>query len=221
MPPKGELFSLPKPKNKSQQLLAIALEDKTKPLVISCGVAGTGKTLFAASHAAKALKDRTYRKVIITRPTAPVGRTLGHYPGDIFEKMGPWVAPVLNVFQDYFDKGGLESQLKNGNIEVIPFETIRGHSWSNCFVILDEAQNTTIEEMKAFVTRIGDYSKVVINGDVTQSDLKEENGLEFLLDLVNGDLRFKSLVSTVEFFSDDVLRSELCKLFVENFSLSY
>lgn len=211
-------FKLPTPKNDAQKALINAIENYS--MVIALGCAGTGKTYLAATHAAKALKEKRFKRIILTRPTIPTdgSKSLGYYPGSLFEKMAPWVVPVMSTLKECLGKGDIESQLKNENIEVVPFETIRGRSFEDSFVILDEAQNCTQEEIKAFVTRTGQNSKVVITGDITQSDLgMEHNGLTLLCDLLDRSKALQRYVKCVEFTSDDIVRSGLCQLWVREF----
>lgn len=210
--------SLPKPKTDTQKLYINSI--KTAPMAVALGPAGTGKTYMAACYAAAFLKDGTVRKIIVTRPTVPTGRSIGFFPGDLNDKMQPWCVPILKTIEEFLGKGDFESQVKNGNIEIVPFETIRGRSFENCFVILDEAQNATVEEIKAFTTRIGEYSKAVINGDITQTDIGYASGLRLIVDMVKNsddDRGLKKFVPIVEFTSDDIVRSGLCQLWVEEF----
>jgi len=204
-----------KPKNKAQQNLLNSF--KAKVVTVAVGSAGTGKSFLAATSAAQALMDKEVRKVIITRPNVPISTSLGFFPGTLEEKMAPWAIPIMGNIQDYLGKGVVESQVRNGNIEIVPFETIRGRSFDNTFVILDEAQNTTLEEMKAFVTRLGEHTTCVITGDLTQSDIGKKNGLEHLLKLVGKDKALQKYVGIIEFNSSDIVRSGICQLFVEAF----
>lgn len=204
-----------KPKNKAQQNLLNSF--KAKVVTVAVGSAGTGKSFLAATSAAQALMDKDVRKVIITRPNVPISTSLGFFPGTLEEKMAPWAIPIMSNIQDYLGKGVVESQVRNGNIEIVPFETIRGRSFDNTFVILDEAQNTTLEEMKAFVTRLGENTTCVITGDLTQSDIGKKNGLEHLLKLVGKDKALQRYVGVIEFTSSDIVRSGICQLFVEAF----
>jgi phosphate starvation-inducible PhoH-like protein len=210
MPKKGETLSLPKGKTSKQTNLIH--EILNKPMVITIGSAGTGKTYIAAYLAAYMLRSKEIQKIIITRPTVPTGKSIGFFPGTLNEKMEPWVKPVMEILKETLGAGSIECHIKKGNIEIIPFETLRGRTFDDAFVILDEAQNTTKEEIKAFVTRIGENSKVVINGDITQSDLKGiQSGLSSIVNLRNASRNLKNSVGFVEFTSDDIVRSGLCK----------
>jgi phosphate starvation-inducible PhoH-like protein len=193
---------------------------KVYPMTIVIGPAGTGKTYITAKKAAECLKNKAVKKIVLTRPTVPTGRSIGYFPGNLQEKMDPWCRPIMDVLESSLGKGDLECQIKNGNIEVIPFETIRGRSLDNAFVILDEAQNCTYEEIKAFVTRIGENCTAVINGDISQSDLgKNGNGLSTLIHIKKTSKVLSKMVSLIEFTKKDIVRSGLCQAWVEEFEV--
>lgn len=182
--------------------------------IIVMGPAGTGKTFIAGTHAADALRSRRIRRIIITRPNVPSGRSLGFFPGDLNEKFAPWVAPLTDVLSDRMGRGAFDVALKGGNIDVIPFEVMRGRSWNDALIILDEAQNTTPQEMKLFLTRIGSDSQVIINGDVEQTDLKETSGLRKIIHMVK---KYSMPVPIIEFTMDDIVRSDICAQWVRAF----
>jgi phosphate starvation-inducible protein PhoH and related proteins len=182
--------------------------------VIVLGPAGTGKTWIAAGRAAEQLRKGEIDRIILTRPNVPCGRTLGFFPGTLQAKFAPWTAPVTEAIADRIGKAACEIALKNGDIEVVPFEVMRGRSWKNAFVLLDEAQNCTFAEIKTFLTRIGEDCTVVINGDVSQCDLDEASGLNTVLRLVAAQ---RLPVPVIEFTSDDVVRSGICAMWVRAF----
>lgn len=217
MAKKGHSLPKPKPQTDKQKLYINAIE--TTQMVITLGPAGTGKTYIPACMAAYMLKEKIVDKILITRPNVPTGRSNGYLPGDINEKLVPWCIPVLGTLKDALGQGDLECKMKSGAIEIVPFETIRGRSFENCFVILDEAQNCTYEEIKAFTTRVGRDCVVVINGDVTQSDLfgNFKSGLSTVVRLVKDSELLSKYVSIIEFGKDDIVRSGLCQFFVEEF----
>ncbi len=203
-------------KTENQNLLIEAID--TYETIIVTGPAGTGKTFVTAAKAAEALLAGTITKIVVTRPTVPTGRSLGYFPGSLEEKMGPWLIPLMEVLKEYLGTGKFNCDLKNKVIEVVPFETIRGRSFSNAFVILDEAQNATLDELKAFLTRSGENCTTVINGDITQTDLKENQGLKIICDLIKSNPNLNAAVPLVEFTTKDIVRSGICKLFVEAFA---
>lgn len=190
-------------------------------MVVTIGPAGTGKTYIPAAMAAYFYHIGKVDKIVLTRPTVPVDTSIGYFPGDLLEKMQPWTAPFISVLEEFLSKGEVDCMVKNGKLDIVPFEVIRGRTFNKSFVILDEAQNTTVGEMKAFLTRTGQESRTVINGDLRQSDLKghKQNGLDFALNILS-DANHGELcdsVGIVEFDSKDIVRSGLCRLWVEAF----
>src|SRR5476649_655130 len=127
---------------------------RSSPQVIVLGPAGTGKTWIAATHAADLFLNRLIDKIILTRPNVPCGRSLGYFPGTLEDKFAPWAVPVAEAIKDRIGNAAYEIALRNGDIELVPFEVMRGRSWKNAFVLLDEAQNATPAEIKTFLTRI-------------------------------------------------------------------
>jgi phosphate starvation-inducible PhoH-like protein len=197
------------PLNDNQRLYLGALE--TSDQVIVCGYSGTGKTYVAATYAANMYATRKIDKIILTRPNVSVGKDLGYFPGTLEEKFAPWAAPVLDVLNEQLGKGVVESGIKNGNIEMAPLSTMRGRSFKNAFIILDEGQNTTIPEIKMFLTRVGKGCKVVINGDVKQSDITGQSGLSKIIHLAK---KHHLPVPVIEFGVDDIVRSDICKAWI-------
>lgn len=208
---------LPIPKTDNQRILLDHL--KSKAMTVAVGHAGTGKSYIPSCYAGYLYKAGLIKKIVITRPNTPTGKSLGAFPGEMLDKMYNWVVPILSTLEQQLSKGAVETMIKSGSIELVPFETIRGRSFEDSFVILDEAQNTTVDEMKAFVTRIGEGTSVLINGDVTQSDInKGNNGLSYLLTIIQRNQGLRDKVGVVEFSLEDVVRSELCKEFVKAFN---
>ncbi|MGC5777624.1 PhoH family protein [Methylobacterium sp. NFXW15] len=184
------------------------------PQVIVLGPAGTGKTFIAGTRAADQLRQRRINKVVITRPNVPSGRSLGFFPGTLEEKIAPWVAPLTEAMKERMGAGAFEIALKAGDIEIVPFEVMRGRTFKNCLVILDEAQNTTTNEIKMFLTRIGDDCQVIINGDVSQTDLRETSGLRTVIHLIKSRMM---PIPVVEFTRADIVRSGICAEWVAAF----
>ena len=197
------------PLNDHQRLYIDAI--RAYDQVIVCGYSGTGKTYIAATIAANMYATKQIDKIILTRPNVSVGKDLGYLPGDLNEKFTPWAAPVLEVLVQQLGKGVVDTAIKNGNIEMAPLSTMRGRSFKDCFIILDEAQNTTIPEIKMFLTRIGEGSKVVINGDIKQSDINQQSGLSKIIHLAK---KYHMNIPVIEFTVDDIVRSEICKQWI-------
>lgn len=161
-----------KPKTLGQQNYVKAIENNT--IVLAVGPAGTGKTYLAVAQAVKAFRAKDVNRIILTRPAVEAGEKLGFLPGDIQQKVDPYLRPLYDAL---FDMLGAENFMKyqeRGNIEVAPLAYMRGRTLDDSFIILDEAQNTTPEQMKMFLTRLGFHSKVVVTGDITQIDLADQ-----------------------------------------------
>jgi phosphate starvation-inducible PhoH-like protein len=168
----------------------------------------------AATYAADLYRNRSIEKIIITRPNVPCGRSLGFFPGSLEEKFAPWAFPITDAIRDRLGPAVYDVAVKNGDIEVVPFEVMRGRSWKRSFILLDEAQNTTIAEIKMFLTRIGEDCLTVVNGDIMQCDLENDSGLRKAIDLV----RQRNLpVPIVEFSLEDIVRSGVCAMWVRAF----
>ena len=196
--------------NQKRYLKALSTSEQ----VIVCGYSGTGKTYIAATYAANMFAAREIDKIIVTRPNVSVGKDLGYFPGTLEEKFAPWAAPVLDVLTNQLGKGVVETNIKKGNIEMAPLSTMRGRSFKNAFIILDEAQNTTVPEIKMFLTRVGKGCKVVINGDVKQKDISLSSGLSTIIYLA----RKNNLpIPVIDFGIDDIVRSDICKQWIVAF----
>lgn len=183
------------------------LSMQSKQLTFGLGPAGTGKTYVCTTYGAQLLENKEVSKLIVTRPAVEAGHGLGFLPGTIEEKFAPYFAPFKQVLEEHFGASHLEYLLKRGTIEIAPIEYIRGLTFDNAFVILDEAQNTTPAQMKLFLTRIGQYSRVVVNGDTDQKDIEGLSGLEDASDRLEG----LDQVGVCEFTEDDVVRSGLVR----------
>lgn len=176
-------------------------------LTICTGPAGTGKTYLATYVALEKLLDGYVDRIVITRPVVEAGEKLGFLPGTLEEKINPYLLPILDSFEDHVGTQTVKDLIDGGAIEIAPLAFMRGRTFNHSFVILDEAENTTKEQMKMFLTRYGNGSVFVVNGDETQSDLKnkEENGLEW----ANRKLRPSERIAKVEFARSDIVRSAL------------
>jgi len=200
------------PKTKKQKELLDHL--KTYNQIFILGPAGTGKTYVTATYAADLYTLKEIDKIVITRPHVAVGKELGFLPGTLEEKTYPWALPVLDVLEKHLGKGVVDTAIKNGNIEMAPLAMMRGRSFEKAFIIVDETQNITTHELKMLLTRVGEGSTIVLNGDVQQSDLKEADGLSKVIHLAK---KHMLQVAIVEFGIEDIIRSDICAEWVKVF----
>ena len=182
-------------------------------IVFAVGPAGTGKTYLAVWQAKEALRKGEVRRIILTRPAIEAGESLGFLPGSIYEKISPYLRPLYDALYDMLDAGVIEKYIDTGIIEVAPLAYMRGRTLNDAFIILDEAQNCTAEQMKMFLTRLGFDSKAVITGDITQSDLPagKPSGLlqaQQLFRNING-------IKFIQLSGSDVVRHELVQKIIE------
>jgi len=193
------------PRSLSQRLYLQAMADHD--LVISVGPAGTGKTYLAVAMAAVALQEDLVRRVVLARPAVEAGEKLGFLPGDLADKVNPYLRPLYDALYDIIGFEKVSRMLERGTIEVAPLAFMRGRTLNDSFIILDEAQNTTSEQMKMFLTRVGFNSKAVVNGDVTQIDLPsgKASGLRDAMKILHGVEGIKF----VNFTDRDVVRHPL------------
>lgn len=192
------------PKNQKQDKLIRSI--KVYPITVTVGCAGTGKTYCSAGTVASLFLQGDYEKIVLSRANVPTGKTLGHFPGTIQDKMKPWLIPMLEVFEEAFGKNKYQYMLNNNQIEIQPIETIRGRSYKNSLVLVDEAQNLSIEELKAITTRLGENSKLVLMGDPAQSDIKSGQDLIRFCDIVQ---RSSIKLPVIKFGVDDIVRSDI------------
>jgi phosphate starvation-inducible PhoH-like protein len=160
------------------------LEDSLVPVIIAVGPAGTGKTMFACEQAIHELNNNKIDKIIITRPTVTAGEELGFLPGGINQKMDPWTRPIFDIFHEHFSKHAVKSMINDGIIEITPLAFMRGRTFTNSFIIADEMQNSTPNQMIMLTTRVGFETRLVITGDPTQCDIQKENYVNGLSDLL-------------------------------------
>jgi len=187
---------------------------KVSSQVFVLGPAGTGKTYVTATYAADLYTTKQIDKIVITRPHVAVGKELGFLKGDLTEKTMPWALPVLDVLEKHLGKGTVETGIKNGNIEMAPLALMRGRSFDSAFIIVDETQNITTHELKMLLTRVGEGTTIVLNGDVQQSDLKEADGLSKVIHLAK---KYMLPVPIIEFGVEDIIRSDITAMWVKTF----
>jgi phosphate starvation-inducible PhoH-like protein len=199
------------PKTKGQKEYFEAI--KSHDIVFGIGPAGTGKTYLAMACAVEALKNGEVRRIILTRPAIEAGESLGYLPGDMYEKISPYLRPLYDALYDMMEAERIEKYLETGIIEVAPLAYMRGRTLNDAFIILDEAQNASHEQLKMFLTRLGYDSKTVITGDITQSDLPGGKPLGLLQAMET----LKEIVGIkFSYFSgEDVVRHELVQKIIE------
>ena len=182
-------------------------------LLFAVGPAGSGKTYTAIALAVRALKERQVRRIILTRPAVEAGEKLGFLPGDMKEKLDPYLQPLYDALNDMIPPAKLQKHLEEGTVQIAPLAYMRGRTLNNSFIILDESQNTTLEQMKMFLTRIGFGSTAVITGDITQVDLPRgtKSGLAHVIEV----LRDVPGISFTHFQPKDVVRHPLVQRIVE------
>lgn len=188
-------------------------ENSKSDLLFAIGPAGTGKTYTAIALAVKALKNKEIKKIILSRPAVEAGENLGFLPGDLKDKIDPYLQPLYDALQDMIPPKKLEEFMKDGTIQIAPLAFMRGRTLSNAYVILDEAQNTTVNQLKMFLTRMGLNAKFIITGDITQIDLPRpsQSGLIQALSILKG---IKS-ISTIFFDKKDIVRHRLVRDIVD------
>ena len=201
-------------RSKNQEKFVDAINNND--LVFGVGPAGTGKTYLAVAAAVQSLINNQISRIILSRPAVEAGERLGFLPGDLKEKIDPYLRPLYDALNDLMPKKILESNMDNGVIEIAPLAFMRGRTLENAFIILDEAQNTTNMQMKMFVTRLGRNSKMVILGDITQIDLPagSSSGLKEILKLVPKD----EGIDVVNFQNKDIVRHRLVDKIVKAYS---
>ena len=213
--PLEEIIRTPKrsviPRSKKQKEYVKAL--KTNKIVMSLGPAGTGKTYLAVAVALTMLLEKKVERIILSRPAVEAGERLGFLPGDMKDKIDPYLRPLYDSLHDLFDYNKIQKKIESGVIEIAPLAFMRGRTLKNSFAILDEAQNATRTQIKMFLTRIGDNSKLVVNGDPTQIDLPNKNQSG----LIESQKILKDIkeISIINFDQNDVIRHPLVTKIVE------
>jgi phosphate starvation-inducible protein PhoH and related proteins len=203
-----------RPKTVGQKRYVDAIDKHT--IVFGIGPAGTGKTYLAMAKAVQALQAKQVTRIILTRPAVEAGERLGYLPGTLFEKIDPYLRPLYDALHDMIDPDSIPRLMQAGTIEVAPLAYMRGRTLNDAFIILDEAQNTTPEQMKMFLTRLGFGSRIVVTGDITQVDLPggTKSGLRVVREILDGvqDVHFAQLSSS------DVVRHRLVSDIVDAYA---
>ena len=204
-----------KPKSENQELYNKCLSDDACKIVFSIGPAGTGKTLLACNSAIRDLKRGKFQKIIITRPVVPVEEDIGFLPGNLVKKMDPWTRPIFDVFLEFYSQKDIDTMMHTNVIEISPLAYMRGRTFKNAFIIADEMQNSSPNQMLMLTTRIGLGSKMVITGDLKQTDRGLESGLsdflkkyKFYQRTVNSNST-KTGIEVVELNATDIAREPI------------
>ena len=200
-----------KPRNEKQKEFLDILENPNYPIVVAVAPSGCGKTFLASIMGLHKLYDQTVQKIIITRPVLTVDEEIGFLPGGIEDKLDPWMRPIYDSFYTVYSPKKIQSMIEDKVIEICPLAYTRGRTFENAWIIGDECQNMTVGQMKMFITRIGNNSKLIITGDLAQSDLKGLNGLEDLVKRLNIHGNEINNIKQINFGLDDIVRNPVIK----------
>ena len=197
-------------RNDHQKQYLEKLQDDNKNIIFAVGPAGTGKTMLAVQVGVKLFQEGKFDKIIVTRPAVSVDEDLGFLPGTMQEKMAPWTRPIFDVLGEYYLKKDIENMINEGAIEISPLAYMRGRTFKNAYIIADEMQNATPNQMKMLLTRLGEGSKMVVTGDLNQADRLDDNGL---IDFIRHINEHKSLkcIDLQQFDKKDIERHNAVK----------
>ena len=201
------------PRNINQETYMLKLLDRKKDIIFGIGPAGTGKTLIAVQVAVKLFKEGRVDKIIVTRPAVSVDEDLGFLPGTLEQKMAPWTRPIFDVLREYFNAREISGMIDEGIVEIAPLAYMRGRTFKNAFILADEMQKATQNQMKMLLTRIGTGSKMVVTGDLAQADRLRDNGLiQFVEQLEAKEI---ARLDIVRFAKGDIERHEAVREVLE------
>ena len=207
------------PRGVNQEQYVKWLDDSDVSILLGVGPAGTGKTLFACNAAVKALKSGDVNKIIMTRPVVPVEEDIGFLPGDLIAKMNPWTRPIFDILTEFYLQKDIDAMLQSGVIEISPLAFMRGRTFKRAFILADEMQNSSPNQMLMLTTRLGEGSKMVITGDLKQSDRSVDNGLAELMRKLKVYGNCDS-IKMVEMETSDVERSATVSKILDIYSFS-
>lgn len=201
------------PKNLTQEDYLALIDNPKKDIIFATGPAGTGKTMIAVLAAIRALKSGICKKIVVTRPAVSVDEQHGFLPGTLVEKMAPWTRPIFDIFEDYYSPQEIESMIAENIVEIAPLAYMRGRTFKDAWILADEMQNATPNQMKMLLTRLGNNSRIIVTGDITQHDRGfEANGLkDFIVRLSDRN----TCIGAVEFSKQDVERHPAVKEVLE------
>ena len=197
-------------RNANQKLYLQKLYAETTSIVLAIGPAGTGKTMLAVQYGIKLFQEGKVDRIVVTRPAVSVDEDLGFLPGDLNEKMAPWTRPIFDVLGEYYQKKEIASMLEEGTIEISPLAYMRGRTFKNAYIVADEMQNATVNQMKMLLTRLGEGSKMVVTGDLAQADRLSDNGLIDFCNLIEKQ-EYLEHIDIIKFEAHDIERHNAVK----------
>ena len=206
------------PRGPNQVKYVEHLNNPDTSLILGVGPAGTGKTLFACATAVKEMQEGKIDKIVLTRPVVPVEEDIGYLPGSLINKMNPWTRPIFDILEEYYSLREIDSMIHSGTIEISPLAFMRGRTFKKSFIIADEMQNSSPNQMFMLATRLGEGSRMVITGDLKQSDRCEDNGLLDLLNKLKTNSSYSHDIKTVYFKESDIERSAIVSKIVQLYS---
>ena len=197
-------------RNANQKLYLTKLYEESTSIVLAIGPAGTGKTMLAVQYGIKLFQEGKVDKIVVTRPAVSVDEDLGFLPGDLNEKMAPWTRPIFDVLGEYYQKKEIANMLEEGTIEISPLAYMRGRTFKNAYIVADEMQNATQNQMKMLLTRLGEGSKMVVTGDLAQADRVSDNGLIDFCNLLE-QKEYLEHIDIIRFDAKDIERHNAVK----------
>jgi phosphate starvation-inducible PhoH-like protein len=197
-------------RNANQKLYLSKLYEESTSIVLAIGPAGTGKTMLAVQFGIKLFQEGKVDRIVVTRPAVSVDEDLGFLPGDLNEKMAPWTRPIFDVLGEYYQKKEIANMLEEGVIEISPLAYMRGRTFKNAYIVADEMQNATVNQMKMLLTRLGEGSKMVVTGDLAQADRLSDNGLIDFCNLLE-QKEYLEHIDIIRFDNKDIERHNAVK----------
>ena len=197
-------------RNANQKTYLTKLYEESTSIVFAIGPAGTGKTMLAVQFGVKLFQEGKVDKIVVTRPAVSVDEDLGFLPGDLNEKMAPWTRPIFDVLGEYYQKKEIARMLEDGTIEISPLAYMRGRTFKNAYIVADEMQNATVNQMKMLLTRLGEGSKMVVTGDLAQADRLSDNGLINFCNLLE-QKEYLEHIDIIRFDNKDIERHNAVK----------
>jgi phosphate starvation-inducible PhoH-like protein len=209
LPAKKQRVSI-QARNANQKLYLTKLYEEATSIVLAIGPAGTGKTMLAVQFGIKLFQEGKVDKIVVTRPAVSVDEDLGFLPGTLNEKMAPWTRPIFDVLGEYYQTKEIAKMLEEGVIEISPLAYMRGRTFKNAYIVADEMQNATVNQMKMLLTRLGEGSKMVVTGDLAQADRVSDNGLVNFCNLLTGKSGLQH-IDIIQFDNRDIERHNAVK----------